>query len=1500
MTTDIALLGIGVDTRGVKDGAKALEDLEKKGRAAEGATQRLTKSTDLLARMYRDLAKALAAYKVLDLIRDSALLAARFETMGVVMGVAGNNAGYTRKEMHELEKQMQKTGISMLKSREVLTSLATANIDLSKATGLARAAQDLAVVANINSSEATARMVHGIKSGEKEILKTMGLNVSFENSYKRLASQLSTTTEKLTEHQKVQARTNAVLEESKRYAGIYEESMTTAGKALNSLDRYWENLKVKMGEALLPALADGVFGLTDALKAANAELDKAGNSGQVDRIGTGLSKAFRWAYDAVLTLGAGVTFVMNTTGNLLAAIAATQATIYNGGSWGEVKAIWSGFAEDTTAAKDALVAFENAHRNVPETAAKSAEAIAAEADANEKKRMAAGRASREAEAAEAKRLAAADAAAKAAKKAEADAATRRKHALEYIADLERERLAVGATEQQTKMLAAAKEAAKAPTAALRLAIMQSALALSVETQEHEAAKAAVDALFASRMAVFAAAESAEAAAKESLAQLQFEGELLRMTSADRAIATALRELEKTAIDKSTEAYRKLRVESEKQIRSNEATRAAIDAAKALEDEIKASTKRTGDSLADALMRGGMKARDYLAGLFRNLVLSPIVSPAAASMGSAIGTLPGGDSPGTGILGSIGSSAIGSAVLGGASAFGTGVASGLTAWGAGGSVTGLLGTGSALFSGGIMSGLGTIVGALGPIALGVAAIMSFVKSRGETRVGGQYSGTALIDSPSGGTINGEATTAAIAATMKGIDDALRVLGAGAQVAAFQSGLEQSEKGKGFAYARGTLSTGQAFGDWEREGYMQNRGSMTAEQAAAKFAEELKRATLLAMRAANVGGAVGAELAKIDVGALTGASLEKAFARWAEFLKQREALDEQYLALTSPIAENVARMRQKELDALDPLNRELAAQVRHLTERKPLERQLLELQSTEGENLARARRDELAALDPLNRALAEQIYVLQDAARVAAERQGLERRILELEGNTAAIRQLELDALDPLNRALQERLYALGDEAARTAERQGIARRILELEKNTVEIRRLELAALDPGNRALQERLYALQDEAEALVVARRVADARTGLETRLLQAQNDTLGLRLREFEATDASNRALLLRVWYLEDERAAYAAAKTATDKAVAAVERAVAAEKKLAQAGLEVAKQNVATLRTVFELLQTQARELYAQVTSTADAAAAAGSRFIANALAAARRTGYLPDKDALAEAIRAARGGLTEDRYASQFELDRDRLVLAGRLSELQAISGDQLTEAERQVAALERQVEQLDETLAAAREQVDAIRGVDTSVLSVAAALERLAAALLAEKALTPAKGEQWLDTPAGRVWNSTGGASAVDGPAGVTITGKTGNSFSSVEAQAFVNDRLARGDVAGVYLRAIQEGISANSLDALMEWEPGKSNAEAARLGLPSFATGTDYLPWDGPILAHKGERITPAEYNRSDATNAEILDELRASRRATLEAADATRRLVEKFNNPILVEDANA
>lgn len=208
--------------------------------------------------------------------------------------------------------------------------------------------------------------------------------------------------------------------------------------------------------------------------------------------------------------------------------------------------------------------------------------------------------------------------------------------------------------------------------------------------------------------------------------------------------------------------------------------------------------------------------------------------------------------------------------------------------------------------------------------------------------------------------------------------------------------------------------------------------------------------------------------------------------------------------------------------------------------------------EAQDLATAGGQQMyATLLQLAPAFAEIVSAGQSASSAAAilrERQDLEKQVLEMQGDTAALRAMELAQIDPSNRALQQRIYALRDEAtaaqeaaAIAQERAGLERSILQLQGDTAAIRQLELATLDPSNRALQERIYSLQDEAAAAQAAAKVASERAGLERQWLQLTGDTAALRALELAQLDPSNRALQAQIWLLTDQQKAADEAATA-----------------------------------------------------------------------------------------------------------------------------------------------------------------------------------------------------------------------------------------------------------------------------------------------------------------------------------------------------------------------
>ena len=113
-------------------------------------------------------------------------------------------------------------------------------LDLSKATDLARLAQDAAVVAGQNSSEALQGIIHGITTQQIEGLRTYGINVQFERAFNEARRRLG---RDLTDIERKNTALQVVLKEGPKIAGAYEASLGTVGKQLASLGRFVEEAK---------------------------------------------------------------------------------------------------------------------------------------------------------------------------------------------------------------------------------------------------------------------------------------------------------------------------------------------------------------------------------------------------------------------------------------------------------------------------------------------------------------------------------------------------------------------------------------------------------------------------------------------------------------------------------------------------------------------------------------------------------------------------------------------------------------------------------------------------------------------------------------------------------------------------------------------------------------------------------------------------------------------------------------------------------------------------------------------------------------------------------------------------------------------------------------------------------------------------------------------------------------------------------------------------------
>lgn len=204
------------------------------------------------------------------LVSSPVEVAARVETLTIVFNRLGQQAGYTAEQLGGFVEGLKKTGITTQESLGNLTSMIQANLDLSKATDLARVAQNAAVIAGTNSSEAFATLLHGITTLQPEVLRGLGIIVDMQGEVKKWADAHGVAATAVDASTKQQIAFDAVLAAGQNIAGAYESAMETVGKKMGSLKRYVEEAQLALGQGFLPILSSAMDILTDVFKKAQS------------------------------------------------------------------------------------------------------------------------------------------------------------------------------------------------------------------------------------------------------------------------------------------------------------------------------------------------------------------------------------------------------------------------------------------------------------------------------------------------------------------------------------------------------------------------------------------------------------------------------------------------------------------------------------------------------------------------------------------------------------------------------------------------------------------------------------------------------------------------------------------------------------------------------------------------------------------------------------------------------------------------------------------------------------------------------------------------------------------------------------------------------------------------------------------------------------------------------------------------------------------------------
>jgi len=280
-----ALTGAGNDLKTLLGQIKQLDGASLKQLVAE--LQRLHSSADdskehlasldeavrNLAEGAKFLAGGFLGLESVRFFKDLADNAARAEVLETVLLVVGKNAGYTQQQLQDTDKAVQHLGITAQASRQALSQLIQANIDLSSATQLARGAQDLAVISGQNSSETFLRLVHAIELRSTLDLRSLGITINLRDAEEKYAISIGKTADQLNVRQQSAAFQAAAQEKLNQIQGSYIAALGDVGKQLTSLDRVYQNASTSLGKQLLPAYLAVVEQLTIFIEELTATSD---------------------------------------------------------------------------------------------------------------------------------------------------------------------------------------------------------------------------------------------------------------------------------------------------------------------------------------------------------------------------------------------------------------------------------------------------------------------------------------------------------------------------------------------------------------------------------------------------------------------------------------------------------------------------------------------------------------------------------------------------------------------------------------------------------------------------------------------------------------------------------------------------------------------------------------------------------------------------------------------------------------------------------------------------------------------------------------------------------------------------------------------------------------------------------------------------------------------------------------------------------------------------
>lgn len=330
----------------------------------------------------------------------------------------------------------------------------------------------------------------------------------------------------------------------------------------------------------------------------------------------------------------------------------------------------------------------------------------------------------------------------------------------------------------------------------------------------------------------------------------------------------------------------------------------------------------------------------------------------------------------------------------------------------------------------------------------------------------------------------------------------------------------------------------------------------------------------------------------------------------------------------------------------------------------------------------------------------------------------------------------------------------------------------------------------------------------------------------LAASREAYRAMVEDIDLTTEAGREMFATLMQLSGQAAQYydileqqgAALIGAAGSAYAALQRSIANQQQEIQLAASGTAAAINALTGVSNSLDAALKRLRGSSDDTVRMLRAQAVMTLNSALVTARAGGSLADYAGLQDALDVA-SNMDTSLYRSLEDFEREQGRTANLIAELEKVNGKQLTAEQKLLEKYDAQLSALDRQLSFAQAQLDALNGIDNSVMGVAAAVAAMNASVVAAlqglpkgaaQANTPQNNRSIIDT----IYQSVLGRGTEGDEAGAAFW-----------ANALQSGKATYQDIAA----SIAKGAMGNSAESAATKKSAEEYLKG--LGIPGFASG---------------------------------------------------------------------